>query len=178
MSINAQQLTETIIATKHLLRSQLPGYASVFTEVEGHIRREVETIQNMCAHGEAVIPELDYAVIAAGRVSAAQKREIKRRGAVVVRRVFTRAQATAWNEELGEYLLRNGYYVTELDPTLDQYFTTLESARPQIFGIYWSRPQVLARQAESMTKSLRLPACIFRRLARVRSVRRRLSRRS
>src|SRR5262245_61640335 len=153
MSINAQQLTGTIIATKQLLRNNLPGYASVFAEVEGHIRREVENIQNRCARGESVIPELDYAVIAAGRVSAAQEREIKRRGAVVVRQVFPRAQAAAWNEELGEYLLRNGYYETKLDPTLDQYFTTLESARPQIFGVYWSRPQILARQTESLAKT-------------------------
>ncbi len=153
MTIDPQRLTETIVATKRLLRSQLPGYASVFAEVEGHIRREVENIQNRCARGEPVIPELDYAVIAAGRVSAAQEREIKRRGAVVVRQVFPLARAAAWNEELGEYLLRNGYYETKLDPTLDQYFTTLESARPQIFGIYWSGPQVLARQAESMAKT-------------------------
>ncbi len=153
MTIDPQRLTETIVATKRLLRSQLPGYTSVFAEIEEHIRREVENIQNRCARGEPVIPELDYAVIAADRVSAAQKLEIKRRGAVVVRQVFPRAQAAAWNEELGEYLLRNGYYETRLDPTLDQYFTTLDSARPQLFGVYWSRPQVLARQAESMAKT-------------------------
>ncbi len=153
MNIDSQRLTETIVATKRLLRSQIPGYASVFREVEGHIRREVETIQNRRARGEPVIPELDYADIAASRVSADREREIKRHGAVVVRQVFPRAQAEAWNEELGEYLQRNGYYETRLNPTLDQYFTTLESARPQIFGIYWSRPQVLARQAESMAKT-------------------------
>ena len=28
----------------------------------------------------------------------------------------------------------------------DKYFGTLASAKPQIYGIYWSRPQVQARQ--------------------------------
>jgi hypothetical protein len=150
MTVDTRQLTETILTTKRLLRSQLPGYAKVYAEVEEHIRREVEIIQNKCSHGESAIPELDYAAVADGRVSDAEKHEIKRRGAVVVRQVFPRAQAQAWNEELGEYVAKNGYYETKVDPTLDQYFSVLESARPQIFGIYWSRPQVLARQAESM----------------------------
>ena len=34
----------------------------------------------------------------------------------------------------------------------DKYFGMLASAKPQIYGIYWSRPQVEARQAESLTK--------------------------
>jgi uncharacterized protein DUF1479 len=73
-----------------------------------------------------------------------------RRGAVVIRQVFPRKQAEAWDQELGEYITSNGYYEAKADPTLDQYFSTLASARPQIFGIYWSRPQIMARQAKSL----------------------------
>lgn len=150
MPIDMERLAETIAATKRLLRAQLPAYADVFAEVEEHIRSEAEDIQARSARGESVIPELDYTAITSGRVGPAQTQEIRRRGAVVIRQVFPREQAEAWNQELGEYVTSNGYYEAEADPTLDQYFSTLASARPQIFGIYWSRPQVMARQSETL----------------------------
>ena len=153
MILDVDQLTETIVAIKQKLRAQLPNRAVVFAEVEDYVRREVEEIQNRRARGEAVIPEIDYAAIADGRVGAAQMEEVKRRGAVIVRQTFPRRQAEAWNDELGDYITRNGYYDTEIDPSLDNFFSDLQSGRPQIFGIYWSRPQVLARQAESMART-------------------------
>ena len=33
---------------------------------------------------------------------------------------------------------------------MDQYFSDLQSGKPQIFGLYWSKPQIEARQSESM----------------------------
>ncbi|HKQ07772.1 MAG TPA: YbiU family protein [Blastocatellia bacterium] len=150
MPIDANRLAETIVATKRMLRAQLPTYAETFAEVEAHIRGEAEEIQASRERGESVIPTLDYAAVISGQVSPAETQQIRRRGAVVIRQVFPREQAAAWNQELGEYVMSNGYYEAEADPTLDQYFSTLVSARPQIFGIYWSRPQVFARQAESL----------------------------
>jgi hypothetical protein len=150
MPIDANRLAETIVATKRMLRAQLPTYAETFAEVEEHMRSEAEEIQASSARGESVIPQLDYANVISGRVSPAETQQIRRRGAVVIRQVFRREQAEAWNQELGEYVMSNGYYEAEADPTLDQYFSTLVSARPQIFGIYWSRPQVLARQSENL----------------------------
>jgi Protein of unknown function (DUF1479) len=150
MAIDTNRLAETIVVTKRLLRAQLPAYAEVFAEVEAHIRSEVADIQTRSKRGEVVVPELDYAAVIGGRVSPARTQEIRRRGVVVIRQVFAREQAEAWNQELGEYVTSNGYDEAEADPTLDQYFSTLASARPQIFGIYWSRPQVMARQAESL----------------------------
>src|SRR5690349_16156569 len=131
MPIDTERLAETIVATKRLLRAQLPAYAQAFTEVEGHIRSETEDIQVRSARGESVIPELYYAAVAGGRVGPAETREIRRRGAVVIRQVFPREQAEDWNQELGEYITSNGYDEAEADPTLDQYFSTLASARPQ-----------------------------------------------
>ena len=157
MSIDTQKLIETIVATKRMLRSQLPSYAKVFAEVEECMKREVDEVQKARDLGKSVIPEIDYADIAAGRVGGGQVQAIKRRGAVVVRRVFSQQQAGAWNEELADYITRNGYYETKIDPDMDRYFSTLKSGRPQIFGIYWSRPQVMARQAESMANDTGVP---------------------
>jgi uncharacterized protein DUF1479 len=153
MTIDTAKLGETILATKRLLRSRLPSYAKVFAEVEGYMKREVDEMQELKAIGKSVIPEIDYTDVAAGRISDDQMQAIKRRGAVVVRRVFSQQQAEEWNDELADYIIRNGYYETEIDPNMDRYFSVLKSGRPQIFGIYWSRPQIMARQAESMAKT-------------------------
>jgi len=69
----------------------------------------------------------------------------------VVRGVFPRAQAQAWDAELLDYVQSNHYVdKAKARGNLDKYFSQLKSGRPQIYGIYWSRPQVAARQAESL----------------------------
>jgi hypothetical protein len=84
------------------------------------------------------------------RVEAA-KNDIRKRGFAVIRGVFPRSLAEEWNDELGRYIDENNYYEkAQKKGNLDQYFSQLDAARPQIFGIYWSKPQVKARQAESM----------------------------
>jgi len=153
MSIDTERLIETIVSTKSLLRKQIPNYAKVFAEVVEYMNQEVEAVREERARGKSVIPEIDYASIISGGVNETQLQLVKRRGAVVIRRVFSHQQATEWNEELGDYIIRNGYYETEIDPDMDRYFSTLKSGRPQIFGIYWSRPQIRARQAESMART-------------------------
>ena len=152
MAMDSIRITADIKAAKRSLRERLPERATVFAQVRDHVRREVENIQSVPAGG-SVVPQIAYADIEAGRVSERQRADIRRRGAVVVRQVFDRARAADWNAELGEYITRNGYYETEIDPGLDQYFSVLKSGRPQIFGIYWSQPQVQARQAASMART-------------------------
>ena len=153
MSIDVAQLTDTIVATKRQLRAELPDRAEVLAEVAEHIRAEVSEIQAAAAQGGSVIPQIDHAAVAAGQVSSEEKDEIRRRGVVVIRNVFTQDQAAAWDEELGDYLAANQFGVTPVDPELDQYFEAPESTRPQIAGIYWSRPQVLARQAVNLAET-------------------------
>src|SRR2546426_820425 len=110
MSIDTQKLSEAIVTTKRMLRSQLPGYAKAFTEVEDHIKHELDEVQELRVRGKSVIPEIDYSDIATTRVRADRVQAVKRRGAAVVRRVFSYQQADAWNEELADYIIRNGYY--------------------------------------------------------------------
>jgi len=38
---------------------------------------------------------------------------------------------------------------------MDTYFGDLKDAKPQIYGVYWSKPQVMARQAEAMATTKR-----------------------
>ena len=144
-----------IRATKAELR-QRADVASAFLSVRDAMRREVAAIQEKTAQGKSVIPELSFGRIRDGRVSEAERARIRDAGCVIIRGVFERAQAADWNDEIGDYLERNNYLERLKDKAgLDNYFGELQSGKPQIYGIYWSRPQVMARQAKSMAETKR-----------------------
>ncbi len=126
-----------------------------YREVTDQILFEADSIAAQRDSGKRVIPELDLAAIEADRVAETLRTQIRRRGVCVIRNVVPREEAKCWNDELGEYISGNGYYTARKDPNLDKYFTTLDAARPQIFGIYWSRPQIQARQHPSLAAARR-----------------------
>jgi hypothetical protein len=146
-----ENLPEAIRTTKQQLRAALPGYREVFREVEAEMRRRVEEIVSEREAGHDVIPIVQYADIDAGQVSPELVKKIKARGACVVRETFSREQATAWDLEIADYVDKNNLDAKLANAAEDKYFGTLASAKPQIYGIYWSRPQVQARQSESLT---------------------------
>jgi hypothetical protein len=146
--MDSADLTAKIVAAKAQLRRRLPRIDAVFGELSARIEADVAAIAARAAAGESIIPQIAYADIVARRVPATLPADIRERGCAIVRGVFPVAQAAAWNAELGEYLAGNDYVAKAAAKAgLDQYFSTLGSGRPQIFGIYWSRPQVQARQS-------------------------------
>jgi Protein of unknown function (DUF1479) len=63
--------------------------------------------------------------------------------------VFDRGQIERWNAEVVRYIDDIRYLERMKDKAgLDKYFSTLASSRPQIYSLYWSKPQMLARQHE------------------------------
>ena len=153
MSLVIQDLPATIRATKQQLRAGLPDLKRVFAEVEDAMRREADVIAEARAQGLPVIPCIGYQEVREGSVSEADRAAIRRRGAAVVRNVFSQQQAEDWNDAIGDYLARNRYHDRPADPSLDKYFSTLKSGRPQIFGIYWSKPQMEARQGPTLAET-------------------------
>lgn len=145
-SPGADDLRATIRATKRSLRAQIPDLRKTFAEVEELLRREVDEIQEARARQQSPVPSIDFEAGPRDGMSEEAILDVRRRGVAIVRRVFSRDQAAAWNDEIGEYLARNRYQERPADASLDPYFGTLDSGRPQIFGIYWSKPQVEARQ--------------------------------
>lgn len=144
-----------IRSTKAHLRG-LTDQTANFAKVRDHVLAEVDAVRSAAEQGKSVIPELDYAQIANGNVSDAQRADIRRRGCAVIRGVFPKSQVQEWNEELGEYIAANDYMTRAKEKAgLDKYFSQLDDATPQIFGLYWSRPQVMARQAQSMAATKR-----------------------
>jgi len=152
MPFQVENLPEGIRDAKKKLRRELPAYATIFQEVEDEIRRKVAQIVKERESGEAVIPVLPYSDIAAGSVSPAMISKIKDRGACVIRQTFAPEQARAWDDEIARYVEENGLNEKLANAAEDKYFGTLAAAKPQIYGIYWSRPQVEARQSESLTR--------------------------
>ncbi|CAB3785187.1 DUF1479 domain-containing protein [Pararobbsia alpina] len=151
--LQIDDLPSAIRAAKRELRAQLPNYAEVFTEVEADIRQQAKRIMAERKHGVSSIPELDFADIRAQRVNQATLASIKERGACVIRRVFPREQAARWDAQIAEYVETNGLDRKLLHRAEDKYFGELQSSKPQIYGIYWSKPQVEARQSAALTEA-------------------------
>ncbi len=138
--------------TKRQLRARIGDVAAVFAEVEAAMRAEAEQIRAAREAGEDVIPVLAYADIAAGTVSDETRAAIRRRGCAIVRQTFPRQIAETWNTELGDYLADNHFNDNYRGP-IDSFFGTLSSSRPQIYPVYWSKPQIQARQHEHMANT-------------------------
>jgi hypothetical protein len=152
MKLRVENLPEAIREAKEKLRRELPGYARVFEKVENEMRRNVAEIVKEREAGETVIPVLHYSDIAAGAVTPAMISKIRDRGACIIRETFAPEQARAWDDEIGRYVEENELTEKLANAAEDKYFGNLAAAKPQIYGIYWSRPQVQARQSESLTR--------------------------
>ncbi|KGV67799.1 DUF1479 domain-containing protein [Burkholderia pseudomallei] len=153
MPFPIDDLPAAIRTTKAVLRAAMPNRAPVFRALEGDIARQADAILTDRAQGRDTIPVLRFADIAADRVDPASLAALRARGACVIRGVFDARQASDWNDEIAAYVEAN-----RLDDKLarraeDRYFGTLASSRPQIYGIYWSKPQIAARQSPALTQA-------------------------
>jgi hypothetical protein len=149
-----QAVATAIRETKRQVKASIGDVRKTFAEVEDALKREVDEVCAEVGRRRSAVPEVDYAAIREDRVPEATKALIRRRGAAVVRGVFPRQQAEDWNEAVGAYLTANQYYERSKSlASLDKYFSTLKSDRPQIFGIYWSKPQMQARQGEPLART-------------------------
>ena len=139
--------------TRAALLARIPDLPDRFRRIDRWLAEEAAAVR---AEGDEAIPQLAFRDLLAGAVSEAQRERIRRRGCVVLRGVFDPAQATEWNEEIGRYIEENDYFrKAESRAGLDRYFSALSSGRPQIFGLYWSRPQMQARQHEHLDAARR-----------------------
>ncbi|EUC40996.1 hypothetical protein COCMIDRAFT_107347 [Bipolaris oryzae ATCC 44560] len=105
------------------------------------LRNLRDEIPRIAEQGSKVIPEIDFKDIDnAPEVFSSQLRE---RGVAVVRGVVSEQQALQWKEDLREYIRQNPQ--TKAFP----------ADNPQVFELYWSRPQLLARGNPNLLKAHR-----------------------
>lgn len=150
MTLHIDDLPRAIREIKQQLRHALPDYKAVFEQLEGDMKRQITEIRAELARGENPVPQINADDIVNHRVSEQQKALIRQRGCCTVKGVFPQAQAQAWNDEVGNYLERNNFVEKLKNAAEDNYFGTLAASKPQIYGIYWSKPQVEARQHARM----------------------------
>jgi hypothetical protein len=135
-------------AVRARLQAAGTSAAEVFSVIEARVRAEVDAVVAAREDGASVWPELDYADIAAGRVSPHDLERFRRRGCLVVRNHFDRAQALAWDEDIVNYVQSNHFFDDYRGPG-DDFFASVAS-KPEIYPLYWSRAQMEARQSERM----------------------------
>ena len=102
-----------------------------------------DAIRADVAAGRPVVPEISYPGHQGRKRSPTPRApEIRKTGCAVIRGVFPAAMASEWFSELGEYLDSNRYEQREEEKrSLDQDFSALKAGKPQIFNVYWSKPQ-------------------------------------
>lgn len=150
MNLHIDDLPQAIRDIKRQLREQLPDYARVFKELEADIARQISELHAEQARGEHPVPQLQADDIVNNRITDQQKARIRERGCVVIHGVFAQKQASDWNDQIGHYLEKNHFVEKLKNAAEDNYFGTLADSKPQIYGIYWSKPQVEARQHARM----------------------------
>ena len=140
-------VSDQIIAFKRKVAPRREALQRAYANVKDHISRAVDVIRNEVATGHPVVPELDYRDIRNDTVPEALRQSIRRTGCTVVRSVFPADLARDWFAQVGEYLETNHYDQLEGEKrSLDRYFSALKAGKPQVFNVYWSKPQVMARQ--------------------------------
>lgn len=149
-SLNIDNIPQAVADIKRQLRKALPNYADVFAEVDANIRQQIAELNAQQQRGENPVPQLDAEDILQHRVTRQQKAQILQRGCCVIHGVFPQEKAEAWNQEVGNYLDRNNFVERLKHAAEDNYFGDLKQGKPQIYGIYWSKPQVEARQHARM----------------------------
>ena len=138
---------------KEELSYRVGNLEKIWKTIVDAVLDEASTIQRIEKQGDSVIPQIDFQDIQQGKVSSQKKQALQTRGCAIIRNVFSRSQASQWYQDARAYLEENGYYTQEVPKGLDNYFGELGESKPQIFNIFWSKAQVLARQHENIQKT-------------------------
>ena len=140
-----------ITSVKKILRKKSENYIENFNKIKDFINIEIEEIKKLKKLNQPIIPEINFDSIDGNNDELIKK--VKQRGCVIVRNVFNKEIVNNLNKELEDYINTNDYYTDQKKKSdLDKYFSDLKSGKPQIFGLYWSKPQIEIRHSEQMAK--------------------------
>jgi hypothetical protein len=133
---------------KRSIRNDIPDLDDVWDQLNEEIRHRIDEIKAEKKAGISPIPILEFDDVVNNQ-EAIDTNKIKQRGCVIIKNVFPRKMAEDWNLEVEGYLERNDYLGQKVDAE-DHYFGSLKDSKPQVYGIYWSKPQIEARQHKNM----------------------------
>ncbi|NNG39900.1 DUF1479 domain-containing protein [Flexivirga sp. ID2601S] len=137
---------------KHALRRRIEASGrtpeEVFEVIERTVAARIAELREVQARGESPWPVLEFDQIADGKDLDALRDLVRRRGCAVIRGHFPREQALAWDAQIVDYVERNEFFEHYRGPG-DDFFDSVDSA-PEIYPVYWSYPQMEARQSDRM----------------------------
>ncbi|MGV9423163.1 DUF1479 domain-containing protein [Streptomyces sp. NPDC003656] len=149
-----EDLPAAIRTIKDALRARIEASGRTVEEVyavaERRVAERVAEIRAARAAGEPVWPVIEYADIENGTVTPEQRAAVERRGCLVVRGHFPRERALAWDAGIVDYVEGNRFFENYRGPG-DDFFGSVGS-RPEIYPVYWSPPQMEARQSGRMAR--------------------------
>lgn len=117
----------------------------LFRELRTRMAAEVDEVAAAGRADRAVIPTIEFADVAAGSVSHDDLDAIRRRGCVVIRSTFDRNLAVEWDRGLADYLAINAFA-----ERFAERYPEAAASGSRIWGVYWSKAQVAARQHPDM----------------------------
>ncbi|KAJ1307001.1 hypothetical protein OPQ81_007981 [Rhizoctonia solani] len=135
------QLKKDLLSTTESRDRLVAGWIDLL----GALRQGVAELQ---AKGNEAIPEISYAQIERGDKSWHD--EVRKRGSVVVRDVVNDAEAIEWKQQVLEYVREN--------PQVKGF----PADNKQVFELYWSRPQVLARSHPNLLQTTQAMLSLFK----------------
>ena len=123
--------------------------AETFAELTRQIADEVAVVEAAQRDGTAW-PVVDFAAVGSGRVADDIVAAVSRRGCVVVRGTFSRELALDWDGQIADYLATNRF-----EERFAERYPDAAETGSRIWGVYWSPPQVAARQHSNMATTRR-----------------------
>ena len=143
MTINTDHIDEEIKIAKSELYVGAVDFKKAFNLMDAKIDCDIREIEKLISRGKSPVPEISFHDLSSADNNFADI--VRKRGCVIVRNVFSKSRVDQWNENLLDYVRENNYFDKQAQKVeMDQYFSSLGSGKPQIFGLYWSRPQMEA----------------------------------
>ena len=147
--IDINNIEQLIKEEKKILRSKSKNYKENFSKIFNFIEKEILQIENFKKNKKNIIPEINFRDLSSNLTEF--KNEVKKRGCVVIKDVFDDSLIHQMNKDLEKYIENNNYYEDQKKKSdIDMYFSELQSGKPQIFGLYWSKTQVNIRQSNEL----------------------------
>ena len=102
------QLVDQIKFSKKKLKEKSNNYVQNFKNIERYIKEKIEEIAKLKNSSKSIIPEINYSDLKNDFLEV--KRNIHKRGCVIIRDVLEDDRINTLNKELEVYIESNGYY--------------------------------------------------------------------
>lgn len=144
-------LAAAVEAAKAELRAGIGDVEGCYRAVLESVGAAVAEVAERRAAGgsAAAVPVIEFARLSDGRLDEKDEAAVRASGCAVVRGTVDPVTARRWDAELAGYLEQNRFGDRYRAPAAG-FFEGFAQALPMIYPIYWSRPQVEARQHEHL----------------------------